>query len=595
MKQDTYTPPKRRPWLRLTLIFTLLALTTTFILFAPLILFQSQSLFKSQHPHPQQQQQQQQLQKALHKLPPSLNLIDDQRIRLEKRDSSSGDKNYTVTGFLGDGLFTELLIGSDQQRLLFSIDTSLPFVLVNNYTYTSHATTREKTLAGFDTRNSTTFVNLYQDSNLYSIDNESAYGTEVSDYIALSNNATFPDSIFFTLSGNNTLNVKNTNVVWGSTSKLVIDTSNSTDSKTYPSNIFGLALSESPYSLLNQMIAANLSQTSLFSLYVDESQISVIHFGAVDPSKYLGRMYLTSLLPYSYVDSVTDIKYRYPFVTLSGITLNNYEHNTSLNLSSNGLSIPTLLDTSSAMSYLPYSLLVELASQFGAYFSSEHSLWIQSCSLRSINGTIGFQFYNQTIQVPIQSLFVPLINSDGDSLYLESGDLACALAFSPAEVRGFSSLGTPFFQAAYVLFDYENLLIGLAPVDTSNSSSDTSLVEVYSDVGAVVDATTMNAGWFTPTAVILSPQPLTDYVSSSGARTIDADRLLTSPPASTTTTADNTVATTAFTSRPEATGSNAFAVSVSPGGDFEGSASDLVRSNIFFMVLAFCFFLCFSF
>lgn len=508
---------------------------------------------------------------------------------LDKRAGADVSQDFEVTGFMGDGLFAELFIGSDKQRIIFSIDTSFSYLLANNFTLSNDATDRQKALSGFDAFNSSSFVDLGWTFNLSNIDGEYAYGLASSDYISLGA-VDFPQKVTFGLTLNNSINIKNNNVVGGSSPKIVILPDNAVDNRSYPSNILGLSLAPSDNSFLTQVMGADISKTRLFSLYVTGQQKPVITFGSVDTSQYKGDLYMTPILPVQVIGATTSA-YKYPFISLTGITLANADHGASLDLNDNPLSIPTLLDTSSVMSYLPYWLLVELASQFGAYYSAEQSLWIQSCSFMRINGTVGFQFHEVIIQVPLRTLFVPLINSNGQSLYLESGDLACALAFSPAEGRGFSSLGAPFFEAAYVVFDYSNNLVGLAQAGNNTvpaSSSGGSLVAVNGQVGDVVSASTYTPT-STPTATLKVPQstfvsavavPGTNNSgSTAGSRTINAENLLTSAPTVTNMSAGTISGGGALTITPTASmtqansnnnsNNNGNAVSVTVGTSFE--------------------------
>lgn len=555
--------------------FMALLFTATTLLLLPLLIFIHISTPASSHPL---------FAKPKHSLL-SLDTTSNPII-LERRASASASQKYQVTGLIGDGLYSQLTFGSSKQPVLFSVDTSFPYLLVNNYTLASNASAMDQAIGGFLTSNSTSFVNTQGTFNVSNVDSEYAYGDIVSDTVYF-NDTALSDPLTFGLTLNSSINLKNKNVVGGHSPKIVIQTNSTNTNKSMPVNILGLNLVDDAYSFLNQIIAANISTTRLFSIYLNQNNSPVILFGAVDTTQYDGPLYMTPILEVMDVNaSVDTVSYKYPFVTMSGITLVNYEHSTSLNLSSNPLSIPVLMDTSNVMSYLPYSLLVDLASQFGAYFSSQHSIWIQSCSFMSVNGSVGFQFYDVTVQIPLSDLFVPLINSNGESLYLESGDLACALAFSPAEARGFSSLGAPFFQSAYVVFDYTNKYVGISQSYLNEIGSDTpDIVVVNDEVGNVVNATTMSAPSGSPTAVLEVPQSSYKLYASSEP-TIDADKLLTSPPASSSTT----VASSTTASVAPSTTKAGNAVSVTSGSIFEAGASAIQRPN-HFIIIAFSLFL----
>lgn len=474
---------------------------------------------------------------------------------------------YQLQGYISDGLYSEATIGSNSQSILFSVDTTVSSIILNNVNST------EPTLFSYDPYSSESFQNLSVPFNLSSIFNSYATGQDASDTMNIfANNQSF-DSLRFGLANTNNIGLKTKTVVEKLSEKIVITSSKDLASSTVSLNTLGLSLHDTPASLLSQLVLKNITSTRLFSLYVDDEG-PVIDFGAINTAKYDGLLHLTPILETSYVEAPTNVSYEYPFVTLTGILLMNYDRNVSLNVSENILSIPTLLDTSSTLSYLPYSLLVDLASQFGATYSPEHSLWIQSCSFQSVNGSIGFDFHTLRIQVPLNNLVIPLIDTNGNQLYFESGDPACALAFSSSSIQGFSSLGTPFFKAAFTTFDYENKVVGLA--QRKDSSDEDGMVKVYNKIDYVVNATSLvESEKFSPTAIIQSPTSDVTLKSSVSGQTDYPDQLLTVSPE--VTTVKTNTPTPLETDAPTSTTINPNAVAVTSGPFFEAKGSHTVK------------------
>lgn len=474
---------------------------------------------------------------------------------------------YQLQGYIGDGLYSEAIIGSNNQSILLSLDTTVSSIILNDVNST------EPTLFSYDPYSSESFQNLSMPFNISSIFDSYATGQDASDIMSIfANNQSF-DQLRFRLANTNSIGLKTKNVVEQLSEKIVITSSKDLASSKVALNTLGLSLQDTPMSLLNQLVQNNITSTRLFSLYVDDKG-PVIDFGAINTAKYDGLLHLTPILETSYVETPTETSYQYPFVTLTGILLMNYDRNVSLNVSENILSIPTLLDTSSTLSYLPYSLLVDLASQFGATYSPEHSLWIQSCSFQNVNGSIGFDFHALRIQVPLKNLVIPLIDTNGNQLYFESGDPACALAFSSSSVQGFSSLGTPFFKAAFTVFDYENKVIGLA--QSKDSSSEDEMVNVNNKIDYVVNVTSL-VGFekFSPTAIIMSPTSDVTLKTSVSGQTDYPDHLLTVSPVVTTVKTDTP--TPLETQAPTSTTINPNAVAVTSGPFFEAKGSHTVK------------------
>lgn len=472
---------------------------------------------------------------------------------------------YQIQGYISDGLYSEATIGSTNQTILFSIDTSVPSMIVNDANST-------ETLS-FNQSRSKTFENISIPFNVTTLFYTTALGYEASDYLNIftDNNLSLP--LRFDLASSNTIGIRNKNVLEKRSRKIVLTSSSDSDTSKIAPNVLGLNLEDNPISLLNQLVQNNISSTRLFSLYV-EDDVPVIDFGAINKAKYEGDIYVTPILETSYYTSPTDTSYKYPFVLLTGLSLINYDQNIILNINNQQLSLPILLDTSSTLSYLPYSLLVDLASQFGAIYSPEHSLWIQSCSFQNVNGSIAFEFHNLTITVPLSNLVIPLIDSNGNTLYFESGDEACALAFSSSNMRGFSSLGTPFLGATFTTFDYENKMIGLA--QRKDSASEDALVRVENQIGVAVNATTMlNDLKFPPTAVIVPPSPDVTEGYSGASQIISPDEILTVSPVVSSIVTQTTSSTVSTQAVP--TTQNANAVAITSGPFFEAKASHTMK------------------
>lgn len=552
-------------------------------------------------------------------------LVDDAFSDDLSRRSQLDSFSYNLVGSFGDGLFTHLYVGSSRKKVIFFIDTSFPYLLVNNFTSIVNSSSTESALSGLRTRNSTTFVGTDQAFNISNVDHEYASGIIASDQVFFNSkhNISLPKPVQFLLSNYSTINVKNKYVVNGEYPKVVVETQydNATNSRVFPANIIGLGMSQSNTSFLSQLVSQGFSNSQSFSLYADEDGVPNILFGAVDPTKFEGKLAMTPILKsvQESSSSSSEPEYSLPFVLLTGVTLTNNEYDAHLNLSDTPLSIPTLLNPNTVMSYLPYELLVELASQFGAFFSKELAIWIQDCSFQSVNGTIDFLFSEKVIQVPVKNLFVPLVNSNNDRLYLATGGYACALAFYPAEIKGYSSLGSAFFQSTYLFFDYTNKYVGLAQSNglswsmsqnessasnkerisvrneksnesSHNASSTTSggVLVIQGDPGEVISVTTMSIASDASVVTISSPSAIPNS-DQSNSLTINSNGLLSVSPTdeiSTNTLGSHLPPTTQTSKSP----ANDNGVSVTGSSFMESSAQQLAIPSIlmYFCILFSC-------
>lgn len=223
-------------------------------------------------------------------------------------------------------------------------------------------------------------------------------------------------------------------------------------------------------SVLGNLVDQGYTQSRLVALSPSSNDSDgTIIFGAIDTSAYDGPLYFLNALPVEGYSAPGN-----PFVTLTGITAENGGN--ALNLSESTLSdgVPVLIDTTASLSSLPYTTIVELATQLNALYSSDLDVWVQSCSLRNLTGTVNFRFQEAVIKVPIHDILVPLYRGvDGSEEYtFENGEPACALAFVDSESMGYSMFGQTFLNSVYLVMDVDNYRVGLAQAKVPNNTSE---------------------------------------------------------------------------------------------------------------------------
>lgn len=436
-----------------------------------------------------------------------------------KRDSGASDTyKASFSGFSSEGIYVMVYMGSEKQEMLYVIDTTVDLLISNTYNNTAAKERREmysfstEVLEGFSPENSTTFNFVGSPINYTSLSGFSVNGSLAIDQISISSTGNLDGNYTFVLADQNSFSLGNIYSVTGFGDSLTENEVSLYSFVKYPelpANILGLSPPQNQYSFLKQLQALEYTTSQLFSLFIDNNSNVTLLIGAVDISRLNGTLKMQPILNYVYSFDPAKTGQSYPFITLTGFSLTNYNMNSTISFSENELSLPILLDTSSAVSYLPYSMVVYLASKVGAYYSSVLKAWIQDCSYRSVNGSIGFSFYNVTINVPVSNITIPIVNENGEKLYFDSGEQACALAFLPAEARGFSSLGTTFFESAYTVFDYINMLVGLAPIIKGENSNFPSnkVYKITNSVDEVISASTFSPTNFPRTATISPASP----------------------------------------------------------------------------------------
>ncbi|KAG5366237.1 Aspartic proteinase yapsin-7 [Yarrowia sp. B02] len=156
-------------------------------------------------------------------------------------------------------------------------------------------------------------------------------------------------------------------------------------------------------------------------------------------------------------------------VTLTGVSV-TADDGTSVSLGTlmgscgddlKGDCVPVGFDTSTYMSYLPRNVVINLAIQLNAMYSSDMQLWIQSCAYRTIGGYLNIELTSNVFSVPISQMLMPMVDSQGNAMKFNGGDDACYLAIRPSENRGYNSLGLGFMQNFYMVFDPDDNYVSL--------------------------------------------------------------------------------------------------------------------------------------
>lgn len=454
--------------------------------------------------------------------------------RLSKRAESDdvAKKYHFMDAFVADGLHVMIYAGFDRVPVLAAIDTSFENIVLNPRNETFAKMSFDKmsdylkhdAMFGFDKSNSLKFQDLDIPLNRTSLMGEEVSGLFATDELSMGIFGVMANHYAFVYSSNNQRYYNNKynrfKPVTSISQHKSQNSSGNSASFQIPANILGFANSQDSYSFLQQAVSKHLIYTRLFSIAPNFNDDFTVLLGAVDIARYDGVLQMQPILKHINLKDNSKTGWDYPFITLTGLSLtkqvminnndngNNYfqQETEAIRFSEYDISLPVLLDTSSLLSFLPYDLVVYLASHIGAFYSAPLQAWIQDCNYRLLNGTIDFEFYNVTISIPLNSILIPLTTQSGKTLYLETGEHACALAFLPSESRGFCSLGTPFFGSSYTLFDYQNMMVGLASIPWfKREYVEPEIRVVYDLVGRVVNVSTVTIIGEPPTATISKP------------------------------------------------------------------------------------------
>lgn len=206
-----------------------------------------------------------------------------------------------------------------------------------------------------------------------------------------------------------------------------------------------------PYANLPQQLKSNGHIAHVaYSLYLDaasESEGSIL-FGGVNTGAYNGTMYTHPMVPVD-TDEIDRLA-----INLQGIFVMN-DNGEQQQVAA--LSIPVVLDSGSTLSILPDEILGPLMEGMGAiYYPETQRYWMKCDKLFKNRGGIGLVFSNVEYIINFHDVMV-----DAKRGY-------CSPGFTSGEIP---LLGDNILRALYVVYDLENLEIGLARVSTAPSIS----------------------------------------------------------------------------------------------------------------------------
>jgi hypothetical protein len=272
-------------------------------------------------------------------------------------------------------------------------------------------------------------------------------------------------------------------------------------SATVPNGILGIGYSvagaqaaDVPYpNIIDQMVSQGLINTKAYSLYLDDlnAQTGSILFGGIDTSKFMGQLTTLKLAKSARSGLVSTFA-----VPLTGISVGN--DGSSISLTSATFTEVVILDTGTTLSYLPSSVVENLATQLGAILdqslSAGTSMYV-SCAILTANpnGTLIFQFGSSSgpvISVPLSEIVMDIIPDDYQSEFRSATGWTrtCFVGISTsADTQSVSLLGDTFLRSAYVVYDLTNNQVGIA--QTNFEASDSNIIEIQKGDTQIPDAT----------------------------------------------------------------------------------------------------------
>lgn len=197
--------------------------------------------------------------------------------------------------------------------------------------------------------------------------------------------------------------------------------------------------------LIDDLASQKLIDTKAFSVAlgsVDEDNGGTLIFGGVDTKKFTGPLVSNPILKPQNGEDL----YRY-WVEMTSVALTKGGSTSTYS----GTNLPVVLDSGSSLSYLPASVVRNMASDLNGDLD-QSGLYLVSCSLVDDDGSVDFAFGDITIKVPFKEFIWQFDSS------------TCILGAVPVDSSsGITALlGDTFMRSAFVVFDQSEKTISMA-------------------------------------------------------------------------------------------------------------------------------------
>ena len=208
--------------------------------------------------------------------------------------------------------------------------------------------------------------------------------------------------------------------------------------------------------IIDELQSQGFINAKAYSLWLDDldSNTGSILFGGVDRSKYLGELIALPIQPDIYSGNITSFT-----VSLAGIGFVETSTNETIY---SGPALPVLLDSGTTLTLLPDAIVNAILTRVGATVTNDTPYNIAPCCLSESSANLTFAFGGPSaISVPLTELVLdPVLNADGTILQINDQDI-CVFGLYSSE-GGPTILGDTFLRSAYVVYDLDNLVIGMA-------------------------------------------------------------------------------------------------------------------------------------
>ncbi|KAG9190973.1 hypothetical protein G6011_09061 [Alternaria panax] len=218
--------------------------------------------------------------------------------------------------------------------------------------------------------------------------------------------------------------------------------------------------------------AAGVIDANVYGIYMNDfrSPEGSIVFGGVDTAKFRAPLQDAGSLLLN--NNGVASQFVIDFSSMQLVGGNSSSSKSNVDLSPRGGLPPVLIDTGNPALNVPSASLRAMAMAVGTTFDDQTGqLGSVPCDLGSRGESLSFGFNNDQAKVSTP-LFAMLVRDTS------SGTTRCFLPMFPSDGDDTASLGAPFMQGAYIVFDLDQKRIMMANANINTTDSSLHMLEV---------------------------------------------------------------------------------------------------------------------
>lgn len=363
--------------------------------------------------------------------------------------------------------YMNVTIGTPPQSFALQLDTGSSDIWVANINSDACVQTQGQAcaLGALDTQASSTFVELASNSFQISyVDGSTIQGDYFADTLVLGENGPKLENMTMAVADKASRGLGIMGIAYSAGESIAAKDPNSI----YPN-------------VIDELVLQGHINSRAYSLYLNDLNADggTILFGGVDRSKYSGD--LVGLPVQVDADSGGFTSFT---VAFTGLSVEDASGGSQL--TRDGITVPAILDSGTTLTYLPDDLANAILEGVGVTTDQEFGN-VVPCELGTTDASFNFAFGGSggpTIKVPLKEFVMPLLTQDGSVPKFNDGRDACQFGIDAAG-KDPILFGDTFLRSAYVVYDLQNNMIGIAPAKYDGGAADIAEFEVKGKIPGV--------------------------------------------------------------------------------------------------------------